>query len=102
MRKMVKRKFTGFIVAGRFFTSVLYIANEKAAASTHQSPFEKDRLTRLFIFPFVNNNSIPMMQMVMPVTTATPNFSFKNILARITARIGEEVVPIRARLMASE
>lgn len=42
------------------------------------------------------------MQMSIPMILEGGTFSFKNILARITDMMGEDVVPINAILIASE
>ena len=101
-RNTRKRKFIGFIAAGFFFTMVLYIEKASAAPKTHQSPFENDSEKRLLILPLVNNNNTPTTQMTIPRILIKLILSFKNIRARITDMIGEEVVPMRARLIASE
>lgn len=100
--KVTKRKSIPFIFTGLFLTNILYTAKEAPAASTHRSPSEKRKEINLFKLPPDNRNRMPLMQINMPANFLVPSFSLRNIRARIIETIGEEVVPINARLIAGE
>lgn len=102
IRKTVNRKFFEFISTGFFLAITLYMAKAKAAANIHQSPLLNEKVSSVCQLPLLNNKRIPMIQMVIPMIRERGIFSFKNILARITDMMGEEVVPISAMFMASE
>ena len=50
--------------------------------------------------PFDNRKRTPVIQSISPVSFIQPIFSFKKIRAKMIDMIGEEVVPIKARLIA--
>ncbi len=68
--------------------------------SIHTSPKENLRVRRFLKSPFDKRKSIPAIQTNIPDNFIHPILSFKKIRAIIIDMIGEEVVPINARLMA--
>ncbi|HEV8505090.1 MAG TPA: hypothetical protein VGQ53_06820, partial [Chitinophagaceae bacterium] len=71
-----------------------------AATSIHASPEENLKARRFLKLPFDKRKSIPMMQMTIPDNFIHPIRSFRKIRAMIMDMIGEDVVPINARLIA--
>lgn len=88
------------MAGGFFLTNILYAAKQKAARSIHASPEENLRESRFLKSPFDKRKSIPAIQISIPDNFIHPILSFKKIRAIMMDMIGEEVVPINARLMA--
>jgi len=99
-KNVTNKKLTGEIADGFFLTKMLYVAKQKAARSIHASPDENFRAKRFLKFPFDNRKSMPAMQITIPNNFIHPTRSFKKIRAMIMDMMGEEVVPINARLIA--
>jgi len=68
--------------------------------SIHTSPEENLSVRRFLKSPLDKRKSMPAIQINMPANFIHPTLSFKKIRAMMIDMIGEEVVPINARLMA--
>ena len=98
--KMASKNVVAEIVAGFFLTSTLYTANAMAPASAHMSPTEKVNDMSVCKLPFEISNSTPDKQTNMPMNLYLLMRSPINNIAKVVAKIGEEVVLISAILMA--
>ncbi len=98
--KIAIKKTMDEIAAGFFFTSVLYTAKENALASIHRSPVPNLNCASLCQLPCDNKKRIPPIQRTIPEIRKPFTFSFKKMVASMVAKMGAEVVPINARLMA--
>ena len=97
---MINRKDKALIVVGFFLTKILYTAKAMAPANIHRSPIEKRKDNKRLQLALDISNRIPAMQMIIPTNLLSGNFSFKKTIASIVAKMGEEVVPINAILIA--
>ena len=92
----------GEMETGLVRTRMVYIANNNAPHSIHQSPVEKRKVNNRSILPFDNKRTMPVMQMINPAHCSIVIFSLRKIAASKITNKGEEVVPINARLIAGE
>ena len=97
---MANKKVVAEMVAGVFRTRTLYTANAMAPASAHKSPIEKVKDISVCKLPFEISNNTPDKQTSMPVSLNALMRSPIKIMAKIVAKIGEEVVLISAILIA--
>ena len=98
--KMASKNVVAEIVAGFFRTRTLYTANENAPASAHKSPSENVKDKSVCKLPLEISNSTPDKQTIMPMSLYLLMRSPINNIAKVVAKIGEEVVLINAILMA--
>ena len=88
------------MVAGFFLTSTLYTANAMAPVSAHKSPIEKVKDISVSKLPLEISNKTPDKQTSMPVSLNALMRSPIKIMAKVVAKMGEEVVLISAMLIA--
>lgn len=98
--KMASKNVVAEIVVGFFLTSTLYTANAMAPASAHKSPIEKVKDSNVCKLPLEISNKIPDKQTSMPVSLNALMRSPIKIMAKVVAKMGEEVVLISAILIA--
>ncbi len=97
---MASKKVVAEIVAGFFLTSTLYTAKEKAPANAHTSPKENVKDKSVCKLPLEISKSTPDKQTIMPMSLYLLMRSPINRMAKVVAKIGEDVVLINAILMA--
>ena len=76
------------------------MANTKALISVHTSPAENLNASSVAILPFDKSTTTPAMQNNKPAMRNGVMRSFKKIADKMMANTGDEVVPIKARLIA--
>lgn len=96
----INKKLKALIFVGFFRTRILYTAKANAPANIHASPLENLKDCKISQLPFEINKKMPRIQTVIPIILKKPSLSFKKITAMMVAKMGEEVVPIKAILIA--
>ena len=81
-------------------TSKLYIANDKAPNKTQTSPIPNLKANKVCKLPFDISTMIPARQNSKPANRSAFIFSLKSNSEMIITNTGEDVVPIKAILMA--
>src|SRR5512137_787663 len=88
--------------AGFLRAMILYTANENAAPKIHQSPSVNRKCINTSQLPRLSNIRMPAMQMSSPSNRWNGICSFRKMRASMNENIGDEVVPMSAKLMAAE
>ena len=74
-----------------------------APANIHQSPYREMKIElNVRKLPPDNNTTIPLIQIIIPKIRSGIFSLLENMAASRIANTGDDVVPIRARLMAGE